>query len=243
MKKSLIKFVCGLTVLVGLSLGTDASALVTFDFTSGGVTSGTNYGNNITYMSGSNSLKATSWADTGTNSLFETARIRSWNSYGIGSCNQDEGLNCSSPEHQVDNYLDNDYVLFILDETIFFNHITIDPYDTWDRDVTYWVGTVAQNLDLSGKAYSDLAGLGFGSQQDVFNSRSSTAIDIALNNSFGNALLIGAYKDETSSYYKKIDRFKIKALYGEEHVVPEPATMALFGAGLAGALIRRKRSA
>jgi hypothetical protein len=241
MKRNLIQFSCGLAMICALT--TDALALVTFDFTTGAVTSGTNYGNNIMYTSGSNSLKATSWADTGNNSTFETARIRSWGGAGIGSCNQDEGRNCSNPEHQVDNYLDNDYVLFVLDSTYLFDHITVDPYDTWDRDVTFWIGYVDPNVNLSGKSYLELAGLGFGPQQNVFNTRSSLAINIDLNNAFGNAVLVGPYKDETSSYYKNVDRFKIKALYAEEHVVPEPATMALFGTGLAGAFFRRKRSA
>lgn len=242
MKNRLFAIIFIFFILLGLAIPSTALALVTFNFTSGGVSSGNNYGNKITFTSGTHQLVANTWADTGTNSTFQSGRIRSW-SAGLGSCNRDEGLSCSNPEHQFDNYLDNDYALFILDDTFQFEKITIDPYDTWDRDVTFWIGTVDKNLDLTGKTYSDLASLGFGPQTDVFNSRSSSAIDIDLGSVLGNALLLGPYKDETSSYYKKVDRFKIKALYAEEYVVPEPATMALFSiGGVAGAFLRRKRN-
>jgi hypothetical protein len=221
---------------------TNGHALVAFDFTSGGVTSGTNFGNNITYTSGDASAKLTAWADTGLNSVFQNARVRSWNAFGIGICNRDEGRYCNNPEHQIDNSSDNDYLLIVLDDVYDFDSITIDPYDTWDRDVTYWIGTINPLLDLTDYDYSDLAGLGFGDQMDVFNSRSGNPIDILLEGT-GNALLIGAWKDETSTYYKKIDRFKIKALYAHENVVPEPASLVLFGSGLMGAFLRRKQKA
>lgn len=229
-----------------LTAATPAHAQIDFDFTSGGVSSGNNYGNTITFTSGDYILRASSWADTGTNGAFETGRIRSWGSNGLGSCNQDEGLNCGNPEHQFNNYLDHDFALFVLTagaNEVLFNSLTVDPYNTWDRDVTFWIGTIDPDLDLTGYDYTDLALLGFGPQMDVFNSRSSSPIDIALNNLSGNALLIGPNKDQTSTYERKIDRFKITGLTAEEAVVPEPATVLLFSTGLIGGAFVRKRKA
>ena len=232
--------------LILLCLAAPAHAQVYFDFTSGGVTSGSSFGNSITFTSGDVTLKATSWADTGANDTFESARIRSWASYGLGSCNRNEGSNCSNPEHQFDNYGDHDYALFVLTggtSEVLFNTITLDPYNTWDRDVSFWIGTIDPGLDLTGYDKMDLAMLGFGAQMDVFNSRSSAAIEIALNNISGNALLIAPNADQTSTYYRHVDRFKITGLEAEEMArVPEPATMFLFGGGLlGGALIRKRR--
>lgn len=240
------RILLSLTAALILAVNTPAHAQIVFNFTSGGVSSGNNYGNSITFTSGDYQMRVSSWADTGTGGTFETARIRSWGSYGLGSCNQNEGLNCGSPEHQFDNYLDHDFALFVLTggaSEVIFNTIKVDPYGTWDRDVTFWVGTIQPGLDLTGYDYTDLAMLGFSPQMDVFNSRSENPIDIALNNISGNALLIGPNADQTSTYYRKIDRFKVEGLVAEEvPSVPEPATMFLFGGGLLSGAFVRKRS-
>ncbi len=244
MKRAHKHILIAFSALAGVVFATQAMALpTTWHFTSGGTYSGSGYGNSLSFTgSDGSTAKATGWGDSGTGGAFEPGQVKYW-SGGLGTCNQGEGVNCSGPIHQVDNVVQRDWVLFTLDGTYELDYVRIDPWGTWDRDVTYWIGNIAPGLDLTGISYSDLAALGFGPQKNVFNSRSSSGINIDLEDQIGNALLIGAYKDGTTDNRSHQDRFKIKKLKGEKtHSVPEPATMALFGTGLAGAFLRRKRA-
>ena len=243
MKNTIQKSILFVAILAGVFGTTDAFAMsTTWDVTSsgGGVYSGSGFGNTLTYTSDAEKLIVSSYADTGAGAAFETGKVTAW-SVGLGTCNQAEGLYCGNPEHQVDNAGQHDWVLFLTNYTTSFDSITIDPYGTWDRDVSYWIGTINPSLDLSGYSYGDLAGLGFGAENQIDNSPSYQAITLALNGDVGNALLIGA---QTGDQHCDIDRFKIRDLTTTpSSTVPEPATLMLFGTGLVGLIRSRRKNA
>lgn len=245
-----------------------AHASTTYDFTSGGtpyVDSGGGYGNTLDF----GGMTATAWATTGipigNNSLIDVAQLHQW-STGLGVCNRDEGLvngGCSTyTEHQVDNVGDDDYVLFVFDTLVNFEEIKIDPYFTSDRDVSFWIGTIATASVMSGMNPADLdptslTGLGSGysggpsgstiftdyNQKNFTSGSGVKTVDLtgAFGGNFGNALLFAARADAGNKYDN--DYFKIKELTVTP--IPVPAAIWLFASGLLGlvAVARRKQDA
>ena len=115
--------------------------------------------------------------------------------------------------------------------------VRIDPYGTYDRDVSYWVGNVNPSIDLTGQLYGDLGGLGFLSRIDSNGTASSSPRDVSISNPFSvNALLFGAkYLGAGDGQ----DRFKITLVSA---AVPVPSTLPLLGFGMLGlAWLRRKQ--
>ncbi len=232
--------------LVLLVLGPQTAGASTWNFASGGtpaVSTGSSYGNRVTFTQGMESLRVTAWSNSGNTPQysFETAALGRF-STGLGVCNRDEGsvTSCISGSllHQVDNVSQQDLVLFLFDTPQAMQALTIDPYGVWDRDVSFWVGTVSPTLNLSGSTFATLAALGFGSQVDSFNSAGEAALTIGLGGLVGNALLVGALNPGDGTP----DRFKIRSLVTTvpTSVVPVPAALWLFVSGL-GALAGVRR--
>lgn len=235
-----------------LMMACQAASASTWTFASGGTyysTSGSSYGNQLTFFQGVETLRVQAWANTATSPSygFETAFIQRFSS-GLGVCNRGEGSisSCinSSVNHQVDNVGQQDLVLFLFDSPQAMQLLTIDPYGVWDRDVSFWVGNVAPNLTLSGSTFAHLGSLGFGSQVNSLNSASDAALTISLGGYMGNALLVGGLYPADSTP----DRFKLRSLTttsGATSVVPLPAGVWLLGPalGLLAGLRRRPRSA
>jgi hypothetical protein len=184
----------------------------TWTFASGGdsySTSGSSYGNLITFSHGIETLQVSAWANTAVAPAngFETAYIRDF-STGLGVCNREEGnisscINGGGANHQVDNVGQQ------------------DPNGTWDRDVSFWVGNVSAGMTLAGSTFTNLGALGFGSQVDSLNTASNAALTISLGGYMGNALLVGGLFPADGSP----DRFKIRSLVTTTgiSVVPVPA--------------------
>lgn len=234
-----------LAAAIGFAVVNADAALITYDFTSGSATASTNtgsgYGNVRTFTAGGVTVTVTAWSLTGSSSTFESAQLGRF-STGLGTCNRSEGRNCGSPSHQVDNSGADDFVLFQFDAAVDPLSIRIDPWGNFDRDVSYWVGTVSLGLDLTGDALSSLAGLGFGARIDSTATASDNPRDVAINNGgLVNTILFGA----SSGIGDQDDYFKIKALKVDYAPppppgrVPEPGTLALFVVAIASLGMRR----
>jgi hypothetical protein len=212
-----------------LLLGCQTATASTWTFASGGdayASSGSSYGNQITFSQGSETLRVTAWSNTADTPLngFETAYIQRF-STGLGVCNREEGsisscLNTNAI-HQVDNVGQQDLVLFLFDSAQAMQSLTIDPYGVWDRDVSFWVGNVSSGMTLSSSTFANLGALGFGSQVNSLNSASDAALTISLGGYLGNALLVGGLYPADGT----ADRFKIRSLVTSTgiSVVPVPA--------------------
>jgi hypothetical protein len=128
----------------------------------------------------------------------------------------------------VDNAGQHEFVLLRFSAPIDPTTVRIDPYGTYDRDVSYWAGHVNPSINLTGKAYGDLTGLGFLNRVDSNGTSSSSYRDVSINNpSAVNALLIGAKYLGTGDGE---DRFKITKMSGQ--TVPVPGTLLMFGFGM-----------
>ena len=229
-----------------LVLGCQGADASTWTFGSGGtyyVTSGTSYGDRVTVTQGAERLSLTAWSDTADAPLngFESAFLRPF-SIGLGVCNRDEGAiaACISGglDHQVDNISQQDLVLFLFDSPQAMQSLTIDPYGVWDRDVSFWVGTVSPTINLTGSTFGTLAALGFSAQMDSYSTPSDDPLTLSLGGLVGNALLVGALNPADTSP----DRFKIRSLVTStaNTTVPAPAAAWLFVSGL-GALAGLRR--
>ena len=212
--------------------GTTASA-TTWTFASGGsyyVTSGSSYGNTVTFHEGTETLRTYAWSDTSATLAggFETAFIRRF-STGLGVFHRGEGAinHCmsGSVDHHVDNVSQQDLVLFLFDSAQAMQSLTIDPWGLWDRDISFWVGTVSPTVTLTGATFATLPSLGFSPQMNSLNGPGEAALTIGLGGLVGNALLVGALNPSDGS----ADRFKIRAVAtSTTTVVPLPAAAWLF---------------
>lgn len=207
---------------------------ITWNFTGSGGYG--NFGVPRTFTQNGITVTATAWGYTadlmgGTDNGFQIAGLGQW-STGLGVCNQSEGLQCGSPAHQVDNVGADDWVLFKFSTPVDPLSVRVDPYGTWDTDVSYWVGNVNPSLSLSNFMYSDLGGLGFGSRIDQNGPYTSNPLNVPITSPLVNALLFGTKigGDPFSSASEK-DRFKIASLTA---TVPEPSSFLLMGLGFAG---------
>ena len=226
-----------------------SATTVNFDFTTNGGTVGGSpnaFGDTRTYTSGIYSVKVSSFAlPSNLAGNFAAGQLNWYNTLGLATCNPDEGLNCGDPIHQVDNGGQFDFVLFnfytsgiatAFDPTT----VRINPYNTWDRDVTYWVGNNGVNLSTL-----TLGTLGMGSRMDDDSTISTNFRDVLLGGGAGNSLLLAARLSGNNAD-GDIDRFKIEKLVLETTstttVTPEPATFGLAGLALVGlGLLRRRR--
>lgn len=246
------------SALVLLVAAMSASAApITFDFTGGSGVTGLASGTTISFTVGAVTLKATAWGLTASNSTkFESAQLSKYAGagLGLGVCNTAEGLNCSDPAHQVDNDSQYELVLFQFTTPVDPLSVTIKPYDNaanggWDRDVTYWVGNLAANYDLTGKTLADLtAALGLNlTRTDDPSTVSTSSRAVNITSGYVNSLLFGP-RASGNNPDGNIDRFKINSATIDlgtgaegQSSVPEPATMLLVGGALALAGARRFR--
>jgi len=70
---------------------------------------------------------------------------------------------------------------------------------SYDTDVTYYTGTAASNLNLTGVSLSGLSGLGLTNRQD--NDTNSSGRTVTLSGIQGNSLLFGARVGSDNDYF------------------------------------------
>lgn len=230
----------GLTVLIA---GAMTAAPLTWDVRSGSSTQssnlGTGFGNTYTFNNLGITATITAWGLTGSSGTrFQPGQLGRW-SFGMGVCNANEGANCGSPDHQVDNANGVDFVLIQFSSPILLSSVQIQPYGNYDTDVSYFTGNTAAGLNLNGKSIADLAALGFGAVSTDLANASTNARSVVINSSPVNALLFGA---RLPGGDPQCDYFKVQVISGSS--VPEPATLGLVGlALLAAGLVRRRPKA
>lgn len=224
-------------------LGTAQAQTLDLDYNLGGNGGAGSFGNTRTFEDDGVTLSATAWGYTfGSNdNAFQDAAVGRWGT-GLGVIDRNEGIpNYDNLEHQVDNAGPDNFILFTFDTPVDIESVVIDPYNSWDRDVSYWVGNVDPNLDLTGETYADLAGLGFGSRMDDYSNNSGDARTVSVNQSNVNAILFGARIQETTTT-EYIDAFKISKVSASVDTIPEPSSALLGLVGASALFLRRRRA-
>jgi PEP-CTERM motif len=225
-------FTCA-AVLSAFLAGTNGSAeAITWTFAGPG--SEGSIGNSRSFTSEGITVTATAWSYT--SSGFQAARLGLW-STGLGVCNQAES--CGNPAHQADNAGRNEFVLFQFSSAVDPLSVRIDPYGSYDRDVSYWTGNVTLPSDLlAGETYSSLtsSGVGFFSRIDNNGSISSSPRNVSITSPFVTTLLFGPRYNGGGDDY-----FKITSLTGTASV-PEPSSVLLLGLGLLGLVWLQRKS-
>ncbi len=238
------------------------AAAVTLSFLSGPANSGT-WGNSLTFSNGGISVTASAWAETGAESpaasgwyLFQTAQIYRW-STGLGVCNRNEGLassTCSDTEHEVDTVSRDDLLVFVFSQTVNFQSITVDPYnssgdDPNDRDITYWVGSTANLANLATQTFDTLGNMPGFTETQVFATSSFNPITHALTGTGNVLLLSGDYtnrscKNADVTSNSECEAYKIRDITVSPAmaVVPVPAAAWLFGSALGLVAVARRRA-
>jgi hypothetical protein len=224
----------GLVLMGSVLVPLEQSEAITWDFRSGqtsGSQVGSGFGNVWTFTVSGVEVRVTSWSQTGSGGALQTSQTRRWDS-GLGVCNRSESTGCGSPSHQVDNVGSPEFFLFQFSGSYQPTSITIDPFGNFDRDISYWTGNTASQLDLGGRTLADLAGVGFGARLDSDNGAGDSPLTINLTSGGASSLLISARVGSSDAD----DYFKVRDLTGVAAVavVPEPGTLALVGSGLVG---------
>lgn len=252
----------------GLGLAGQAGA-VTIDFSGAGGNGG-GFGNTLQFSAGGITVDAYAWADTGALQAstptnwwyFQTAEVWSW-STGLGVCNRIEGqygVSCDTNEHEIDTAGTRDDLLVLhFDQIVNFENleVTVDPWDgpdsdPNDRDIRYWIATVAGAPDLSPYSFNTLGGTFGASTLSAATSsyNSYTHLLSALNGGLtGNLLMITgnfANRSCTASNIEgdsECEAWKLRSVVVSpiEQVIPVPAAAWLLGSALGGlAWIRRR---
>ena len=184
---------------------------------------------------------ATAWsADrTETNPVLHVSEVVQW-SPGIGVKNASETItDVPYVPYYVDNQNHYDFILFVFSAPVDISSVRLNPSaGTFDLDASYWLGNIDPAANLSGRAFTGLAGLGFGPRINSESIASNTSRDVAINTPAGgvNAILFGARVSGDAEF----DRFKISTIQGCT-VIPEPGTAALLLGSLLLVAGRRRR--
>jgi MprA protease rhombosortase-interaction domain-containing protein len=236
--KTLIALTAGLVVASSLA---SHGQSITWDL-GGNAGYGLSTGQSLNFTKSGVKVTASAWSYTkgSSNSALEASKLGQWNPQGLGVINNEESN--SSPWHQVDNYKQNDYVLFVFDTLVDVSSVRIQaspgPYDL---DVSYWVGNITSS-NLDNVTYTGLISRGFGAEQVNNGSYTSNSRDVSIISpgSGVNAILFGAKRGViTDAHSKDLDAFKIRSISAT--VIPEPSAALLTVLGALGFCLRRRR--
>jgi hypothetical protein len=219
-------------VATGLPATQDAGT--EFSFTSGNPAPEI-FGNSYSQTVNGLTTTATAWSTTGRGNRYESAELEIYNGFGMGVCNRNEGVNCSSfgNMHTLDNKSGVDLILFRFSQAVQLNSLNLLQFGG-DSDLSLWAGTGSLNL----------AGL---------KSNSLGAETLALNSSAVNNIkavdlsaFVGTYDwlAVSARLSNQNDFAKLTGLNVQAATVPVPEAdtwaMLLAGLGLVGFAVRRR---
>lgn len=222
------------SILLATALcSTQAAAATEFSFVSGNPADA--FGNSYSQTLDGLTTTATAWSTTGKSNRYETAELEIFSGFGIGVCNQDEGLNCSAANtmHALDNKGSTDLILFSFSSAVKLGNLSLQQFGG-DSDLSLWAGS--GSLALAGQKSNDL-----GRALTASNaSRIDTIKTVDL------SAFTGAYDwlAVSARLTQANDFAKLRTLTVQAAVTPVPEadtwTMLLAGLGLVGFAVHRR---
>jgi hypothetical protein len=238
LKKTLVA--CALIAAATLP-GLSQAASVTFDFTSGGVVTGSGNGNSIEFTGSDGTTKVTVRAVgfTGAGNTSQSATVTSLDSLGLGVCNRSE-TTCGANQRggAADNVGSNEYLLFSFNSEVdvasFGLNLAARPgVPTFaDADAVHFV--FSDTFFATGSVLNDLL-IAFGPGQESSSSVLPRTVNDTNPGQFDSLIIMA------NSVSSNEDGFRVSGLSAN---VPLPGTLALIGiAGLAGMAARKRKAA
>jgi hypothetical protein len=239
-----------------------APASATVWDTTGNSTTGP-YGNTLNFSSDGISLTASGYStatSTGTNGTLRTACLDDF-SGGLGVVNRYEdttstvgsgGCDVSAPNHSVDNTSGTDGVLMSFSQAVKLTDVSIGWTNGTGSDSDFSVlyftgaGTPGMNYTSLDSAAGGMlaAGSGWTLLKNVNGGSTNASYSLGNTSISAKYWYISAYSSSFGGLANGADNyddyFKISSVTG--YKVPEPVTLGLFGLGLAGmGIVRRRR--
>jgi len=236
-----------------------ALAASTWNLVTGCTQNATNantYGNsyNCTSAVGDPAITANAWSkssNTKAGSTFAIANLAKY-SGGFGVRNQNETLGVDEPNHAMDNSTQLDVLLLSFTQNVALNQVTIGwpdtPSSSYDTDISVLRYTGNSAPSMSGKTVGGLLSAGWELIGDYANLQDGVAMNVNAANKNSSWWLISAYNTGfggghswSSSDYVKV--LSVAATTTTQNNTPEPASLALAVAALAGIAGVRRRAA